>query len=602
MDMKHYDSIMIRDLLTNEIQRVRILDLEPLEQLKTVSRPDAAECDPEKNRDMRVAQARLAILQPYLELPRMTRKAVEELGKNDVFDLSTSGMYALIARYKNDGQLTALFPHHPTGGAGKKRLPAEREELIEIAIKYYCDSRQPSLKATMREVRRIARDRKIKAPDRHTVSSRIRALPPRVVLSARSHGKLADDLFRTAAGSFDDALAPRAVVQIDHKKLDIILVDEETGQQIGKPWLTVVFDVCTRMVLGMHLSLNHPSAITAGAALIHAIMPKEKWLADRGIDIKWNCYGWPETVHADNGPEFRGQMLLMAAAIHNFSLQFRRIYTAPDGGHLERCLGGFPNAVHKLHGTTFSNPEHRGSYKSEKEARWTLRSLEKWLVLKMAEYHKEFHEGIRCAPENLWNELIFGTETKPPLVGVVSRPRDDIQTRLDFHPFVMRTIQREGVRIGNPWYWHDDLIPLIGAKEPKSKLPKAFRFRYDPSDFRVVWCWNEKKNEYIPIRAKKAPPIIVSMKEDSVLQAERRKAGLAAIDHDGLDRLHVMARELEDKVLRSEVSPRKTVGLRRRRERRRLNAELRVVDDSYVTPQLDTTPVRDLSGFEIEDA
>ncbi|WP_437412692.1 hypothetical protein [Sinorhizobium meliloti] len=46
------------------------------------------------------------------------------------------------------------------------------------------------------------------------------------------------------------ASRPLQVVQVDHTKADIFVVDEETRQPIGRPWLTLAMDVCSRMVTG----------------------------------------------------------------------------------------------------------------------------------------------------------------------------------------------------------------------------------------------------------------------------------------------------------------------------------------------------------------
>ena len=46
--------------------------------------------------------------------------------------------------------------------------------------------------------------------------------------------------------------------------MDVIVVDEEHRRPIQRPSLTVVVDVCSRMVLGFAIYLEKPSAFTAG--------------------------------------------------------------------------------------------------------------------------------------------------------------------------------------------------------------------------------------------------------------------------------------------------------------------------------------------------
>lgn len=82
-------------------------------------------------------------------------------------------------------------------------------------------------------------------------------------------------------------MRPLEVVQIDHTRADVIVVDEQSREAIGRPWLTLAVDVLTRIVTGFHLSLDAPSR------------DKTAWLAQRGIDAPWPVAGLPETLHVE---------------------------------------------------------------------------------------------------------------------------------------------------------------------------------------------------------------------------------------------------------------------------------------------------------------
>lgn len=45
-------------------------------------------------------------------------------------------------------------------------------------------------------------------------------------------------------------------VQIDHTVIDLIVVDERERQPIGRPYLTVAIDGCSRCILGMVVTLE----------------------------------------------------------------------------------------------------------------------------------------------------------------------------------------------------------------------------------------------------------------------------------------------------------------------------------------------------------
>jgi putative transposase len=116
---------------------------------------------------------------------------------------------------------------------------------------------------------------------------------------------------------------PRQVVQIDHTKVDLMLVNDVTRACIGRPWLTLVLDVHTRLVLGLYLSLEAPSATSAALAVAHAVLPKVTWLQDRGIDLVWPAHGLPEVIHVDNGQEFRWLAFTRGSQQHSVRVAYR---------------------------------------------------------------------------------------------------------------------------------------------------------------------------------------------------------------------------------------------------------------------------------------
>jgi transposase InsO family protein len=60
--------------------------------------------------------------------------------------------------------------------------------------------------------------------------------------------------------------------------VDLIVVDEINRLPIGRPWVTIVFDVASRTVLGFHATPEAPSATSVAMALSMACLPKSKWL------------------------------------------------------------------------------------------------------------------------------------------------------------------------------------------------------------------------------------------------------------------------------------------------------------------------------------
>ena len=141
---------------------------------------------------------------------------------------------------------------------------------------------------------------------------------------------------------------PLDIVQIDHTKADVTVVDSVTRRALGRPTLTVAIDVNSRMVLGFHLSLEPPSLLAVALCLTHAVMDKSHWLAARGIGTEWPAWGIPKMIHVDNGAEFHARAFKMACSEYQIDLQHRPPVTPRYGGHIERLIGPMMGGVHLL--------------------------------------------------------------------------------------------------------------------------------------------------------------------------------------------------------------------------------------------------------------
>jgi putative transposase len=79
------------------------------------------------------------------------------------------------------------------------------------------------------------------------------------------------------------------VWQCDHTKIDVLVVDQ-SGEVLGRPWLTIVVDTYSRCLMGLHLGFDAPSAQVVGLALRHAILPKQYAVAYE-LQQVWDTYG-----------------------------------------------------------------------------------------------------------------------------------------------------------------------------------------------------------------------------------------------------------------------------------------------------------------------
>jgi putative transposase len=548
--------VIAEDAETGALERLGIADLRPLAaEAGSSSTADLAELD---SRDWEKARRRRDLVAPLIDGSRCPRSIVLERAQAAGCGVTT--LYRWARLYRASGLLSSLLPEKPNGGRGKSRLPAAVEKIVRQTIEeHYLSRQQHTIRSTALEVARRCGVAHLRAPNPNTVRQRILALPMRERLRRRSHRKEAAERFAPRPGSFDEAQRPLDVVQIDHTKIDVIVVDREQRLPIGRPWITLAIDVYSRMVIGFYISLDPPGAVSTGLCIAHAVLPKEGWLEHCGVVGQWPCWGFPSRIHLDNAKEFHGEMLRRACEQYGIALDYRPPATPHMDGHIERLLGTLMRALHALPGATFSNPKHRGDYDAEASAVLTLDELERWLTeYIVCVYHAKGHRGIGTSPLQRWTAGIVGDEHHIGR-GSIERPTDEERIRLDFLPFVERTVQPNGVAIEGIQYYSDVLRRFIGATEGGRK--RKFLFRRDPRDISMVHFWDPDLRRYSAIPYRNIAHPAISVWELRELRRKLHETGSAQVDEAAVFAAYERLREREARA----VSETKRVRLARER-------------------------------------
>ena len=77
--------------------------------------------------------------------------------------------------------------------------------------------------------------------------------------------------------------------------------------------------------------------------LTQSVVPKETWLAERGItSVKWPISGIPDTVHLDNAEEFHARMLSYADPGIRDHIGLSPVGADSPRRHIERLMGTSP--------------------------------------------------------------------------------------------------------------------------------------------------------------------------------------------------------------------------------------------------------------------
>ena len=420
------------------------------------------------------AVAREAVIRPLASAPRLAACDVATAGR--VLKLSRSRLYALIEHYRSIPVTSSLASALPGPKLGSRRLSQEQEAVVEEAIRdIYLTRQKASVSALHDEVRRLCRARSLTPPSWKAVRARVESVDRFKLLSRREGAKAARDRLKPVTQEYRAEHALQ-VIQIDHTRVDLFVVDSVHRRPIQRPWLTLAIDVASRMVAGFYLSLEAPSSGSVALAIHHAVTPKAPWLATRGVDFEWPVAGLPDFVHVDNGREFRARALARGAAEYGIELIHRPVATPHYGGHIERLIGTLMGAVHMLPGTTFSSVADRGDYDPERHAAMTLDELERWLALEIVgRYHATVHSRLGVPPNAAWREAL-GRRGQ-----AVRSPPDEQRFLYDFLPFEERRIRRDGLHLFGLRYWDDVLSPWAG------RLDRRLRVKFDPRDLSRVF-------------------------------------------------------------------------------------------------------------------
>ena len=295
-------------------------------------------------------------------------------------------------------------------------------------------------------------------------------------------------------------IAPRATrplerVQIDHTKLDILLVAGYKTDKQGKkkpvlkrPWLTLAICEATRLFVGFHISFEHPSWSSVMACLRMLVLPKEPLLEGLDIASPWPIFGVPELLIVDNGKEFHSNSLKAAAGHLGFEIRWAPRYKGKLKGKVERGNGEVArNFLAFLPGKTFSSVHERGDYPAEKRAAVSIEELIEQFTIWTCDYvHNREHSGMMMQTPLRRLEAVKGFGVKLP-----SEP-EQLDALLGL--VVNRTIQPKGIEHLGLWYQMPGLTLL---KKRPGHLGKSWMVKMDPCDLNQIMILDELKGKWV---------------------------------------------------------------------------------------------------------
>lgn len=367
---------------------------------------------------------------------------------------------------------------------GCPTVPRLGEDVEEIIREVFLECVKKPKKRTARDVRDAINLRIVERNETLIMFGQtplripsLRMVHRRIELSGQYVAILGRPQSRAEVSSSTGGPGPRPLgigerIEIDSTPLDIILIDEEDGEIIGRPTLTIGIDKYSGAPWGMSVSFIEPGWRTVSSCILHGMLPKPDCCAIYGTKNPWSFFGTPATIVTDNGPEFYNTNLEDALTL----LQVTDWIRSPRGiprfrGSIERFMRTSGHGlVHKLDGTTYANTVERGDYQSEKMACYTLEAFMKMLHMWLLdEYAQEWHNikgGTKHnfmggVPAHLWAESEQLGFTLP-----MHHSAEEVYILLLYSD--ERVLGPDGINIDNINYWSPELAAL------RSKLPAGF--------------------------------------------------------------------------------------------------------------------------------
>jgi putative transposase len=355
----------------------------------------------------------------------------------------------------------------------------------------------------------------------------------------RSLGWRGDRLLITTREGIELAIEwSNQVWQCDHTKIDVLVVDQ-SGEVLGRPWLTLVVDTYSRCIMGLQLGFDAPSAQVVGLALRHAILPKQ-YPAAYELQQVWDSYGLPQYLYTDGGKDFRSQHLEQVATELGIVLCLRR--KPSDGGIVERPFGTFNREFFStLPGYVNSNVIER-SPQAETEACLTLLQLERLLVRYVVDNYNQRIDA-RMGDQSRIGRWEAGRLAQLPLLG--ERELDMCLLRRD-----QRTVYRNGyIQFANLTYQGEHLAAYAG---------ETVILRYDPRDITTVWIYQLQDSKEVFLTRAHAQGLETEMLAYAEAKAMSRRIRAAGQE--------VSARSLLEEVRDRDVAIEKLQRQRKRKQ------------------------------------
>jgi transposase InsO family protein len=370
--------------------------------------------------------------------------------------------------------LLGLIPRFKDRGNRGPHFSDELLELVERTIDaVYCTPSRPNRRHAYDQLRLECEQKGHIVPSYPWFTKRIAKRSKYALALSREGKRVAHryELIRPGEPNRHHGAFPWDVCLVDHTLTDVELVCSETGENLGRAWLSILIDGFSRRILEFVLTFDPPSYRTL-MMLIRRCVERHRRL--------------PGCLIVDGGREFQSVYFETLMAAYGVLVKRRPPGKARFGTIIERMFGTIDTTfLHTLPGNTQNTRNIRQLTKSmnpKRHALYTLEDLHKMLcAFAFEHYDKRPHPALNCSPAEKYDkgieisgarkhkEIIFDEAFR--LMTLPSTPKGTAKIQ-----------PAMGLKIGGFYYW---------APEMRSRHfeGKSVRVKYDPENMGAAWAY-----------------------------------------------------------------------------------------------------------------
>jgi putative transposase len=235
-------------------------------------------------------------------------------------------------------------------------------------------------------------------------------------------------------------VSPLDFVEIDHAMLDIFVVDDRCCLPLGRPWVTVMVDRSSGVVLGIYVSFYGACLHSIYGCLRHSLWPhpqiRELW---PDIENDWVSWGRGTYYVSDRGADFLSPRYRHAIRMMGGFTEYCEARTPWHKPSIERFMGTMSSLFETMPGKAFSSIDLRGDYDPIKHSVVRFTSLVYLLHKWVADSHNVSAKSSRQARRiDIWND---GMENAPLII-----PREPEKIDVALGDWYDGSLRHDGIR------------------------------------------------------------------------------------------------------------------------------------------------------------